>query len=98
MCIRDRLREESPDGRARLIREARAMAKLRHPCVLAVHDAITLDDQIAIVMELVDGEDLAAYFGKRPPWRDVLARCREAGRGLHAAHAAGLVHRDFKPH
>jgi hypothetical protein len=92
------VRGESADGAARLVREARAMAKLRHPAVITVHDAGIVGGEVFVVMELVDGENLADWFARRPPWREVLVRCLTAGAGLAAAHARGLVHRDFKPH
>ncbi len=91
------VRGSSADGALRLVREARAMAKLRHPHVITVHDAGILAGEVFVVMELVDGEDLAAWYGKKPSWQDALERCKQAGAGLAAAHAAGLVHRDFKP-
>ncbi len=81
----------------RLLREARAMARISHPNVLAVHDAGTYYDQVFIAMELVEGGTLRAWLAEPRPWRDVIARFLAAGRGLAAAHAAGLVHRDFKP-
>jgi hypothetical protein len=92
------VRGESADGALRLVREARAMAKLRHPSVITVHDAGILGGEVFVVMELVDGENLAEYLARKPPWREALARCLAAGAGLAAAHARGLVHRDFKPH
>ncbi len=86
------------DERARLIAEARAMARLSHPAVVAVHDAGTAGDQAYIAMELIDGVDLAAWArAAQRPWREVVRAMIAAGRGLAAAHAAGLVHRDFKP-
>ncbi len=91
------VRGATDEGAQRLVREARAMARLRHPAVLTVHDAGIIAGQVYVVMELVDGEDLARWLERRPPWREALARCRVAGDGLAAAHAVGLVHRDFKP-
>jgi tetratricopeptide (TPR) repeat protein/TolB-like protein len=82
----------------RLLREARAMARLVHPNVVAVHDVGELGDQVFVAMQLVDGGTLRAWLAEaKRPWRDVLAVCASAGRGLAAAHAAGIVHRDFKP-
>ena len=85
-------------GHLRLLREAKALARLTHPNVVAVHDAGTFGDQVFVAMELVEGETLRQWLeaGSRS-WREVLDRLLAAGRGLAAAHAAGLVHRDFKP-
>jgi serine/threonine protein kinase len=87
-------------GRARLLREARAMARLRHPNVIKVYDAGTVGKRVFVAMELVEGltgaEWLAAPDTRRD-WREVLRVFVAAGQGLAAAHAAGLVHRDFKP-
>jgi serine/threonine protein kinase len=85
-------------GRSRLLREAKAIAKLRHPNVIAVHDAGTLDDRVFLAMEHVEGMTLGAWLAERPRTRqEILNVFVAAGRGLEAAHAAGLVHRDFKP-
>jgi serine/threonine protein kinase len=88
-----------PTAQARLLREARAMARLRHPNVVPVYDALTLDGHDVIVMELVEGTTLAAWLAEtaRTP-EAVIPVLIAAGRGLAAAHAAGMVHRDFKPH
>lgn len=86
------------DGAARLVDEARAMAKLSHPNVLTVYEAGTLEDQVFIAMALVEGYTLRSWLDaeRRTP-DEVMAVLRDAGQGLAAAHAAGLVHRDFKP-
>ncbi len=86
-------------AQARLLREARAMARLRHANVVAVYDALTLDGHDVIVMELVDGTTLAQWLADAPRTPgDIMPVLLAAGRGLAAAHAAGMVHRDFKPH
>ncbi len=84
-------------GRARLVREAKAMARLSHPNVVAVYDVLQEGDQVLVAMELVEGTSLRAWLhAKRRDWREVLGAFLQAGRGLAGAHAAGLVHRDFK--
>jgi len=86
------------DVRARLSREARAMAKVTHPHVVTVYDAGELDDGVFIAMELVSGDTLARWLAAEDrAWRDVVRMFCAIGRGLAAAHAAGIVHRDFKP-
>jgi tetratricopeptide (TPR) repeat protein/predicted Ser/Thr protein kinase len=85
-------------GRARLIREAQAMAKLAHPNVVGVHDVGTFGDQVFVAMEFVQGRTLADWQSAEDRgWRETLAMFLQAGRGLTAAHVAGIVHRDFKP-
>ncbi len=85
-------------ARARLVREARAMARLAHPNVIHVYDVGAVEDGVFIAMELVEGESLATRLARAPmDWREVLRDYIAAGRGLAAAHAAGIVHRDFKP-
>jgi tetratricopeptide (TPR) repeat protein/predicted Ser/Thr protein kinase len=94
-------RFSSDAGRLRLLREAQALARLTHPNVVAVYDAGTFGDRVFVAMELVEGETLRQWLRAEPrsprAWREVLERFLPAGRGLAAAHAAGLVHRDFKP-
>ncbi len=85
------------EGRARLLREAQAMARLQHPNVIAVHDVGTFGDRVFVAMEFVEGETLGDWLRVDHPWREVLRIYGEAGAGLAAAHRAGLVHRDFKP-
>jgi eukaryotic-like serine/threonine-protein kinase len=83
---------------ARLLREAKAMAKLSHPNVVAIHDVGFGAGDLFIAMELVQGMSLKAWLLEEArPWQRVLEVFIEAGRGLAAAHAVGLVHRDFKP-
>lgn len=84
-------------GHARLIREAKAMAKLAHPNVVAVHDVGVFDERVFVAMEFIEGETLTDWLKTSPPWEDVVRCMAAAGRGLVAAHAQGLVHRDFKP-
>lgn len=87
------------DGRARFEQEARAMAALSHPNVVGVYDVELLDDgQLVLVMEYVDGPTLRTWIRQaKRPWPEVLEPFLGAGRGLAAAHRAGLLHRDFKP-
>ncbi len=83
----------------RLLREAQSMAKLSHPNVVSVYDAgSTADGQVFVAMEFVQGQSLGKWLEASPrSWREVLEVYTKAGHGLAAAHAAGLVHRDFKP-
>ncbi len=88
---------DGDDARKRLLREAQAMAKLDHPNVIKVHDVGSHDDQVYVAMELADAGTLRAWLAKRRTVREIVDVFVPAGRGLAAAHAAGLVHRDFKP-
>ncbi len=84
--------------RERLLREARAMARLSHPNVLSVYDVGELGGDVFLTMELVEGATATAWLQeKRRSWREVLEVFLAAARGLAAAHAAGIIHRDFKP-
>ncbi|MCX4244871.1 serine/threonine-protein kinase [Paraliomyxa miuraensis] len=93
---RDALADER--AQQRLLREAQAMAKLSHPNVITVHEVKAVNGRVFVSMEFVEGGTLTTWLehhrGDRPR---VLAMFRDVGRGLAAAHAAGLVHRDVKP-
>ena len=87
-----------PDARDRLAREARALARLSHPNVVAVYDVGEHDGAIYLAMELVSGDTLRGWLEAAPRDRDrILDVLLDAGAGLAAAHQAGLVHRDVKP-
>ena len=81
-----------------LLREARMMAKLSHPNVVPVYEVGLDGESVFVVMEHIDGADLRAWLAaeERTP-QAILAAFAQAGQGLAAAHARGIVHRDFKP-
>ncbi len=82
----------------RIRQEAQALARLTHTNVIRVHDVGTYEGRVFMATELVPGADLASWRDQvRPGWREVVRTMLAAGEGLAAAHAAGLVHRDFKP-
>ena len=86
------------EGRARMLREAQAIAKLSDPNVVTVYDVGTFEGRVFLAMEFVDGNTLGYWLHARPrTWREILTCFRAAGLGLAAAHRAGIVHRDFKP-
>ncbi|HTJ46555.1 MAG TPA: serine/threonine-protein kinase [Kofleriaceae bacterium] len=87
----------SAAGELRLLREAQALAQLAHPNVVSVHDVGVAGERLFIAMELIDGKQLGEHLRGIEGWRDKLALFVQAGRGLAAAHARGIVHRDFKP-
>jgi serine/threonine-protein kinase len=88
------------DFRARFQREARLAASLDHPNVIPVHEAGTDGDTLYLAMRLVPGEDLASLVKRDGPLpaERVVAIIAQTASALDAAHAAGLVHRDVKPH
>ena len=74
------------------------MARLSHPNVVTVYDVGTVADRVFVAMEFVEGQTIAAWLAAAgAPLAEILAVFIAAGRGLAAAHARGLVHRDFKP-
>jgi len=93
------LLSEGDDQRmTRLIREAQALAQLRHPNVVGVYDVGTHEGSIYVVMELVPGTTLDRWARhSRPDVISVLGVLAQIGQGLAAAHDRGLVHRDVKP-
>jgi hypothetical protein len=89
---------ETSAGSVRLLREAQAMARLRHPNVVPIFDVGPAGGAVFLAMPLLEGGTLRSWLSDRPRSVDaILDRFVAAGRGLAAAHGAGLVHRDFKP-
>jgi tetratricopeptide (TPR) repeat protein/predicted Ser/Thr protein kinase len=92
------LRNTSDTAELRLLREAKAMAQLRHPNVIQIHEVGHHDGQVFIAMQIIEGVSLRTWLTQQHrTWQEIVDVFIEAGRGLAAAHAAGLVHRDFKP-
>ncbi|WAS89579.1 serine/threonine-protein kinase [Nannocystis punicea] len=95
--VRRRLSGDVP-GRARLLREAQALAQLSHPNVVQVHDVGEWNSQIFIALEFLHGRTLTAWLEEQPrTWSEIVEVFVQAGRGLAAAHGAGIIHRDVKP-
>jgi X-X-X-Leu-X-X-Gly heptad repeat protein len=88
---------DDTQGRARLVREAQALARLSHPNVCHVYDVGTDGDEVWVAMELVDGVTLRQWAGPHRSRGELLAVLVGAAQGIAAAHEAGLVHRDVKP-
>jgi len=78
-------------------REAQVLAKVTHRNVVTIHDFGEYAGHRYLVLELLEGRDFRTWLRERPPAAEILDKFIEAGRGLSAAHHAGLVHRDFKP-
>jgi serine/threonine protein kinase len=92
------LRGQAANTSARLLREAQALARIAHPNVIVVYEVGTFEQQVFMAMEFVEGSSLAAWLeATRRTSEEILEAFVQAGRGLAVAHAAGLVHRDFKP-
>ena len=83
--------------RRRLLREAQALAQLNHPNIVTVFDAGESGGEVYIAMEFIEGEHLGQWLSDDRRPTDILRVFSDAGRGLAAAHRAGIVHRDVKP-
>ncbi len=85
-------------GQARLLREAQAMARLSHPNVAQIYEVGKFGDAVFIAMELIGGSNLREWLQQAPrTWQTIVGVYLQAGHGLAAAHAAAIIHRDFKP-
>src|SRR4051812_15919865 len=84
--------------RARFEHEARAIAAISHPNIMAIHELAVVDGQPIAVVELLEGENLRSRIGRGlMPWREAVELAVHIADGLAAAHAKGIVHRDVKP-
>ncbi len=90
-------RSMDEEARLRMEREAKALARLSHPNVVQIYEIGWESGHTFIAMELVRGQTLDGWQRTGPGWRECVRVYLQAGRGLAAAHAEGLVHRDFKP-
>lgn len=96
--LRDDTLRRHRRARAQLLAEAAVMARLTHPNVVRVYDVGESDDgELFVAMEYVQGQTLRAWQRTQRHWRAILDVYLRAGEGLAAAHAAALVHGDFKP-
>ncbi|EDM79009.1 serine/threonine kinase family protein [Plesiocystis pacifica SIR-1] len=85
-------------SQVRLLREAQAMARVSHPNVAAVYDVGRFGSETFVAMEYIAGGTLEDWLEQTErSWREIVKLFIAAGRGLAAAHAADLIHRDFKP-
>ena len=93
-------RSGDDEVRQRTLREARVLARLSHPNVVHVYEVGELEGELFVAMEFMAGPTLRGWLDARPErsWQEVLGVMSQAGEGLAAAHAIGIVHRDFKPH
>ncbi len=90
--------ESGQEAQKRLLREARAMAQISHPNVVGVHDIGTIGGQVFVSMEYVKGSNLRQWLAAQDrSASDIIELFIGAANGLAAAHAQGLIHRDFKP-
>jgi serine/threonine protein kinase len=89
---------EKAHRQERLVREAKAIAKLSHPNVVGIFEIGVHEGRVFLAMEFLGGGTLRDWMNaKKRPWREIVKMFIEVGQGLAAAHAEGLIHRDFKP-
>jgi hypothetical protein len=87
-----------PDRLARFTREAQTLAALNHPQIAAIYGVEQSGDTRALVMELVQGEDLSVVIARGPiPLADALPIAKQIAEAIEAAHEQGIIHRDLKP-
>jgi tetratricopeptide (TPR) repeat protein/predicted Ser/Thr protein kinase len=92
------LRRATARHRARLIREAQALAQVSHPNLVHVYEVGTWRGRVFVAMQFVEGRTLTRWLAEQKrDWTAILDVFLAAGEGLAAAHRAGIVHRDFKP-
>src|SRR5689334_6114391 len=90
-------RNRSEQSRGRMLREAKALARLNHPNVVQVFEVGELGDDLFVAMEFIRGESMQEWLAQPRTFAELLGVFVQAGRGLEAVHHAKLVHRDFKP-
>ena len=90
-------RSARPEARARMLREAQALAKISDPHVVHIYDVEELEGNVCLVMELIEGPTLEAWQREPRGQREILDRYIAVAHGLAKIHEAGLVHRDVKP-
>src|SRR5215475_4481902 len=89
---------QDPDRVARFEREAKTLAQLNHPNIAAIHGLEKSHGTCALVMELVEGEDLSQRIARGPiPLDEALPIAKQIAEALETAHEQGIIHRDLKP-
>ncbi len=89
---------DDPERLARFTREAQTLAALNHPNIAHIHGLEESGGVRALVMELVEGDDLSARIARGPlPLDEALPMARQIVEALQAAHEQGIIHRDLKP-
>jgi serine/threonine protein kinase len=86
------------DTQARFLREAKAMARLNHPNIVRIYEVGTHEGRVFLALEYIEGQTLREWVeAEQPNVAQIMRRYLDAGRALEAAHAAAVMHRDFKP-